>query len=324
MDRLDHLLAKIDPRGRGIEVAPYFNPALPKRDGHDVLVLDVFDTAKLRALAADDPMIPQDRLWEIEEVDLVGDASRIGEIVAEQGLAGTFQHVVSSHNFEHLPDPIRFLQGVEQALAPGGVLSMAVPDCRTCFDHFRYPTRLSDWLAAYHEARRQPTPETIFDALTNRAYHHGRNGTQPGCSVHDDPDGYRAERTLTEVHADYLQRKADGGGSYRDCHVSVFFPETLELMLRDLRALGLIRLEIETITPTFGFEFFVHLRKGDGAAVAADADFFDRRQALLCKIADGIGRAPYRMVERPTRARRVLRRLAGGLRRLGLARRAGP
>lgn len=295
MTRIERLLELVDHSGTGIEIAPYFNPALPKRAGYDVLVLDVFDTARLREYARKDPMVPDARINEIEPVDLVGDASRIGEVVAQTGRAGTFDHVVSSHNFEHLPNPILFLQGVYDVLAPGGMLSMAVPDCRACFDHFRFPSRLADWLGAYHESREQPSPETVFDVMANTAfYHRGDAPPQPCCHFSlDTPDGYRADRDLAGAFAEYERRRA-GQAEYRDSHCNVLFPETLELMLRDLRALGLIRLDVVAISQPFGHEFFVHLRKGDGAPVAMDAAFYDARQALLRRIADNMGAAPYR------------------------------
>ena len=186
MNRLRKILEFCDLSGKGIEVAPYFNPAVPKRDGHDVLIMDVFDTETLRERASIDPLIPQDRLHEIEDVDLVGDASRIGDVVENTGAAGEIAYIVSSHNFEHLPNPILFLQGCYTALRPGGVLSMAVPDCRACFDHFRMPTRLSDWLMAFHENRGQPSPETIFDYTSNFAYFHKGDKKLPGCNMKKD------------------------------------------------------------------------------------------------------------------------------------------
>lgn len=295
MRRLEMLLKFIDRTKPGIEIAPYFNPALSKRDGNNVLILDVFDTDTLHKLAREDDMIPEARINEIEEVDIVGDASRIGEIVAATGQSGEFAYVVSSHNFEHLPNPILFLQGVYDVLAPGGMLSMAVPDNRACFDHFRFPSRLADWLAAYHEDRAQPSPETVFDAMANTALYYRDNETpQPGCHFSlDRPDHYRAQRRLDEAFAEYGLRKAEGG-AYRDSHCNVFFPETLELMLRDLRALGLIKLDVVEITQPFGHEFFIHLRKGDGEPVAMGEAFYDRRQQLLRRIADNLGGAPYR------------------------------
>ena len=71
--------------------------------------------------------------------------------------------MISSHNFEHSPNPIRFLQGCGKVLKPGGVLSMALPDKRACFDYFRPHTTLGQWLEAFFAERERPTPAQVFD-----------------------------------------------------------------------------------------------------------------------------------------------------------------
>jgi hypothetical protein len=47
---------------------------------------------------------------------------------------------------------------------------MAIPDYRACFDHYRYPTRLSDWLRSYHHPLIQPDAESLFDSDSNTAF----------------------------------------------------------------------------------------------------------------------------------------------------------
>lgn len=293
VERRDVILKYVDTSKKGIEIAPYFNPTIAKRDGHDVLILDVFDTERLRALAKNDPLIPNERLHEIEEVDIVCDASNIGDILTQKGLAGQIHHIVSSHNFEHLPNPILFLQGVEKVLAPGGILSMAVPDYRACFDHFRMPTRLSDWLSAFHRGVRQPSPETIFDNASNAAHYYRDEKPESGCSLGvDDPSLFRPAERLKEAYAEYMRGCAEPG-DYRDAHCSVFFPQTLDLMINDLRFIGLIGLEVEEITLTHGHEFFVHLRRCVTSTPMDERAFYVRRHALMAEISNLLGAAPY-------------------------------
>jgi len=279
--------------GKGIEVAPYFNPILTKREGHDLLIMDVFDTETLRDRVRDDPLIDSARAAEIEEVDLVGDASRLGEVIAKAGLQGSIDYIVSSHNFEHLPNPILFLRGAGEALAPGGVLSMAVPDCRASFDHFRMPTRLSDWLAAYHEDRRQPSPETVLDSAANQSAYIRNGKATPGCNLaYDDPSGFEPDRNLAQAYADYVVSR-EAPGDYRDTHCNVFFPESLELMLRDLRYLGLIELDVIEVSQTRGLEFLVHLRKPETPQDIRDETFYAQRKALLTAMSRGLGAAGF-------------------------------
>ncbi len=293
MDRKTFLLKHLDLSAPGIEIAPYFNPAVAKRDGHPVLTLDVFDTQTLRGNAAKDPHIPPSRIAEIEDVDIVADACGIGDAVTGLGRAGQFRYIVSSHNFEHLPNPIRFLQGCSLALAPGGVLSMAVPDGRACLDHFRMPTRLADWLSAYHRKFEQPSPESLFDFRANYAEYYRDGVAFSGCNISvDDPGGFRPLNDLKAGYAEYLDRIATPR-DYLDTHCTVTFGVALENMLWDLRFLGLIDLEVMEVTETLGLEFFVHLRKPDRAVPLDAAAFYAARAQRQRRIADSLGTAGY-------------------------------
>jgi SAM-dependent methyltransferase len=294
INRLDVLLAHRPKHGLAIEVAPYFNPALPKAKGHDVLILDVFDTETLRQHALNDPNIPDVRIEEIEEVDIVGDASRIGEVVSARGLSGKIGYVVSSHNFEHLPDPIRFLRGVEEILMPGGVLSMAIPDCRATFDHFRSPTRLIDWLVAFHDQHTQPMAETLFDLSANLANFAPAMGTRGTCDWRmADPREVWLTGDLSKAYETWLSARKTPG-TYTDAHVSVVFDAQVRLMIEDLRFLGLIGLEVIEISKNYGHEFFVHLRRPVSPETPlSPEDYSARREQLLRKVMAGIGASAF-------------------------------
>ncbi len=162
MERLLELRKHITKEQRGIEVAPYHNPIAPRRLGFGSVVIDVFDTDDLRRRAEADQNIPRDHLPFIETVDIVGSATELANLVEARFGNERFDYIVSSHNIEHLPNPIRFLQACEKVLRPGGVLTMAIPDRRYCFDFYRPVTELSEWLDAFHENRTQPTLAQVF------------------------------------------------------------------------------------------------------------------------------------------------------------------
>lgn len=293
MDRNIHLLQHIDLSQPGIEIAPYFRPLVRKADGHPVLYADIFDAARLREGAKQDPNILDEWIKEIDEVDIVGDASNIGDAVAGLGREGQFQYIVSSHNFEHLPNPIRFLQGCARVLKPGGVLSMAVPDGRACFDHFRMPTRLSDWLSAFHRGISQPAPETVFDYRANRSAYIVNQSRTVGCDLrYDDPSGFVAEHDLRSAYSSYLEQNGSDT-PYVDAHCTVTFGAALENMLWDLRYLGLISFDIIEVTATQGLEFYVHLRKPEVLLPLDDTAFYAARADRLRKIVSSLGVAGY-------------------------------
>ncbi len=275
MNRTQELLRFVSKDRMGLEIAPYFNPLTPKSAGFRCESLDVFDTARLRQNAAKDPSLSEADRERIEDVDHVVDACQIGDLRNVTPHFGAFAYVVSSHNFEHLPNPIKFLQGAYDALAPGGVLSMAIPDYRACFDYFRFPTRLSDWLRAFHEDHQQPPPYTLFDFDVNRAEIVDQKQRQrPGFPL-------GLERTMTlgapGSPAQAYQRFLQPDEVYHDTHCSLVCPETFHLLISDAIDMGLVHFDVLSISRTTTYEFFVHLRKPEARAARLRYD----RHSLL-------------------------------------------
>lgn len=289
MNRYDELRKFADKNALGVEVAPFFNPTVPKSEGYNVLVVDIFDTETLRKIAEERPQLSDVDRAKIEDVDIECDASRLSDVIQSRGLAGKISYIISSHNFEHLPDPISFFQACSTALEPGGVLSMAIPDGRACFDHFRMPTRLSDWLCAYHRGYSQPPPELVFDCEANYAPYLMKDGKEGEFNIaYNSPDGFAPMRNLKSAYEQY-SKEVETPGPYRDRHCSVVFGASFELMLRDLRHLGLTDLDVVEVSPTKGIEFFVHLRKAQeteqSKAGAENEDaFYERRHQLLKEV----------------------------------------
>jgi SAM-dependent methyltransferase len=285
VDRRDAILKYTTKEQRGIEIGPWFNPIASKREGYRCLVLDVFDSETLRKRAADDPNIAPASIPMIEDVDLVGSSTQIAELVRARGEAGTFDYIVSSHNFEHLPNPIRFLQGCAEALKPGGVLSMAIPDRRACFDYFRPVTRLSDWIQAFVEDRSRPSFAQGFDSSEVFArFDDGKQRiaaflrNQPAEKVSADPN-------LDGAFGGWMHRLRMKDENYYDWHCSVFTPSSFELLSRDAAYLGLAPFEVVEIFDA-GAEFHAHLRVNRSTEVLKPANYEGTRNSLLHRIHD--------------------------------------
>lgn len=317
MNRVAQLLKHIDKGQSGVEIGPYHSPLVPRSQGFASVALDVFTADELRRRAAEDPNIPPEHAARIEEVDLLGSAGDIAELVASRFGGKRFDYVVSSHNFEHLPDPIRFLQGCEKVLKPGGVLSLAVPDRRFCFDYYRPATELSEWLDAHHQQRTRPTPGQVFRGEALRSQLGGVGAWAPGTMQPPTPEerldgAYALWASLTE---------SGGGGDYVDAHCSAFTPASFELLITDLRFLGLLRLEVVEVTGPNGCEFYAHMRNPEGEGAPAGRDeFYRTRRVLLHRAAREVvdpTAAPASVAELGRYATRVLRTSGGrGLRRV--------
>ncbi|MGC3937874.1 adenine phosphoribosyltransferase [Roseobacter sp. EG26] len=301
-DRLSELRKYIDKSQAGIEVAPYCTPIAPRSDGYRTIVMDVFDTDTIRERAAKDVTIEKEKIALIEDVDVIGDASDIVALSEAVRAEHPINYIVSSHNFEHLPNPIKFLAGCAEILQDGGVLSMAIPDYRTCFDHFRYPTNLAEWLDAYHRPTDMPSPARIFEAFSVYAeYAEGDTRHLAFNFDQAEPRKFRSQVDLKSLYQTYVSR-LDGSFDYVDSHFSAMFDKTFELMICDLIWLEILDFEILEISPTRGHEFFVHLRKPLKPTAAID-QYQDVRMKLLHEIQFGLGAQAFKTV----RARQVFR-----------------
>jgi SAM-dependent methyltransferase len=232
--------------GRGLEIGPGYNPLLPKAEGFRVETADYTDAGGLRAKYQGNPHVDVRR---IEAVDHVLDGRRT---LAEVGEPGTFDYVVASHVVEHTPDMLGFLKSCEALLAPSGMLLLAVPDKRHCFDVLQPLTSTGAVLQAHVDRRTRPTPGAVFDDVAYNAVRGDAIGWAPEdahplrffAPLHAAADAYDSARRVPE---------------YRDVHVWRFVPSSFRLIVRDLQAIGEIRLREERFHDSVGNEFYMTL-----------------------------------------------------------------
>jgi predicted SAM-dependent methyltransferase len=294
LDRQQEILRHIGAGTRGIEVAPWYKPIVPRGGEREVVVLDVFDRPTLLTRAENDPNIDAAMIPQIDEVDLVGSACEIAELARERfGAEARFDFVVSSHNLEHLPDPVRFLRGCEALLTPGGMVSMVVPDKRACFDFFRPHSTTGEMLQAFHERRARPSFAQIFNQGAYNATLSTSGGVTGAFTIDDDPNQIALRGDVVKQYADWLQRRDANDDQYYDTHCWTFTPASLELILTELALIGLINFDIVSVTKPYGCEFIVHLRKRAPDA-SAPSGLAGRRELLLKQTADELAHAsPY-------------------------------
>lgn len=285
-DRLDEIRAYIGPGARGLEIGPWFNPICPKRDGYHTLVLDVFDQAELISRAQADPGINDTMIECIEVVDIVGSVAEMDELLASRNLSGALDYVVSSHNFEHVPDPIRFLRACEGVLSDQGVVSMAIPDRRTCFDHFRPHSTTGEVLEAFWDRRLKPTPAQIFSHIAFHAVNHIDDVERIGWGLGNSPAKVTLRDTIQNAYEMAERHRLNADEPYFDAHCWTFSPSSFEAIILDLNAIGLINLSLRDIVSHGGHEFFVHLQKSENLIDPNSEEFRQRRSELLRKIVD--------------------------------------
>ncbi|MBX3726865.1 MAG: methyltransferase domain-containing protein [Xanthomonadales bacterium] len=196
----------------------------------------------------------------IEEVNHVWRGEPLSELV---GAPGGFDWIIASHVIEHVPDLVGFLRECERLLTADGVLSLAIPDKRYCFDHLRPHTSTGEALQAFLEGRTRHPPGLVFDYFASAVKRSGDIAWQAGSR-----GGLEAVHSVEQAWAQ-CQAASAPGADYLDLHAWRLTPASFRLIVGDLRRLGLLDLGILSEIDTVGFEFFVSMRR-DGLAPPPD------------------------------------------------------
>lgn len=237
----------------GLEIGGGYDPIVSK-DAYRVDHLDHADQATLVEKYAAQGIDTS----RIQPIDFVWSGQPYAELIGEKRYAW----IVASHVIEHVPDPIRFLNDCAAALTDDGVLSLAVPDKRCCFDYYRPATGLARLIDAFVRGETRPTAGSIIEHIVNAAAVDGAITWDAA----EAPSAPRFVHTVEQARAVY-QTFPEQSAAY-DVHAWVFTPSSFRLIAEDLYGLGLVALRERSWHDTDGFEFFVQLaRDGIGPAV---------------------------------------------------------
>jgi len=186
-------------------------------------------------------------LSQIETVDYVWNGEKISDLISER-----FKWVIASHLIEHTPDFIGFLTECENLLEKNGVISLAVPDKRYCFDHKRELTALSGVIDAI--GNEIHTKGAVADYFVNVVM----KNKEIAWSVNEKKDVFENVHSYIDA---INAMDAVEGGEYLDIHAWVFTLETFLKIIKDLKALNFINLDVLDFDETDGHEFYVRLIK---------------------------------------------------------------
>ncbi len=100
----------------------------------------------------------------IEEVDFVWQKESYADLT---GKTKFYDWIIASHVIEHTPCLISFLNNCDAILKDDGVISLAIPDKRYCFDHFRPITGISKIIDSYFQKSNTHTPGTVAEYYLN-------------------------------------------------------------------------------------------------------------------------------------------------------------
>jgi len=245
LTREEIILQGVDLNQPGLEIGPSFRPLASKRKGHQVKILDHAPAEELRdkyrAQGIDVSLI--------EEVDFVWEGGRLTEVLKGH----SFHWILASHVIEHSVCLISFLQDCEAMLRPGGILSLAIPDKRYCFDHERTCTSLARIIDIREQGPRVHTVGSVGEFYLKACTKNGMIAWDP------DASGPIQARYRPAEALESMQKAR--AGIYLDIHSWVFTPVTFRELIEDLRTLGYVGMQEARFTDTLGHEFFVQLEK---------------------------------------------------------------
>lgn len=268
LDRINHLRKYHVLNEKTLEIGPFHSPIFPKSEFRHVFSSDVFTQETLVANALNDKNISQVNINRIESVDFIWKGS-LEETL--RGCGSDWALIVSSHNFEHQPDPIKFLIDAEKLLKPGGVLTMAIPIATRCFDAFRPLTTTGAWLDWYGN-RQKPSYGIWFDNSVSFCSARNKNMMQHGAFEEQDIHFNSDDLNYSKFDVDREFHE------YRDSHCSVMTLESLKLILHDLNRIGLLSRLKMFDCKNGDFEFVVHLSKS-----RIPLEFYEKNRSLLLK-----------------------------------------
>jgi len=283
-DRVSFFSHACPPGKSALEIGPLHAP-ICRRPASDVKYLDAFTTQELRDHYSSDPNVDEAA---IVDVDYVWKGERYEALIRER-----FDSVVTSHNIEHMPCLVDFLDNLESVLKPGGKVYLAIPDKRYCFDHYKSESSISDVLDAFILGKKAlPASALVRQALLvthNESMRHwagdhgepafldpsefkrrsdrilGDEDEIPTDSPVGDPSRAGGDMSPGHGMCDRLRQlySLDSSAHTGDQHAWIFTPGSFAEIMFLLNRLGLSGLTIERLHPTdFGsHEFYVVLCK---------------------------------------------------------------
>jgi SAM-dependent methyltransferase len=254
MDRVNEIIKSLPVHeGKGLEIAPLFKPIL-KRPKYDIDYTDYMSTEELRERDKSHPGIT-----DLVDIDFVWAPGKRLKDCAEGRM---YDYVISSHVWEHVPNPIGWMEQVLEVCRPGAIVSLALPTKHNPIDYIRREVDISEWVGSYIENRSNPSAKQVFDCL-----YHARKVTKPCNKIAYTPEEFAAlPRSYTVAEAMSFANRAHTQNIYTDVHCSVFMPESFPHLMAQLKELELINAElidvsIGDISHDEAIEFFVKFRK---------------------------------------------------------------
>jgi SAM-dependent methyltransferase len=243
---------KIDKNKLSLEIGALHSPIIDPNVYNNVYILDVFDTDTLRKNYENDKEVDINK---IVNVDYVWSGQKYNELITDR----KFDQVLSSHNIEHQPDLIKYLNNISSVLIPGGLIYFIIPDKRYCFDHFKKESDIIDILSANIRQDIKPSISNLLEWRIKNTHNNADNHWNNDHGIDKTYNSTHLISIYTELKKIYNNNNYD----YIDTHVWKFIPESFikNINLLYLMELSDLNLIFCSDTKQNSHEFYAILQK---------------------------------------------------------------
>lgn len=253
-----------------LEIGPAWAP-ICNHSKPNIYSIDICSQEELIKKAKADKNIKNSQIKNIPKTDFLLSANDFS--ITKSVKNKKFDYIISSHNFEHFPNLIKYLNDYSSILNDNGYIVAFIPDCRFEFDNLRKKTSLADILSDYYNKRTKPSFKQALDmrilACDNNAHKHWTNHINSlynskllDLKPRDDSilNKY-ANIEYTKEYIDNLYKESQE--TYIDTHNYTFTSKTFETYINTLFKLKYINLKIHRMYHTLRYknEFCVVLKK---------------------------------------------------------------
>jgi SAM-dependent methyltransferase len=224
--------------GLGAEIGPLNIPLLSKQEAN-VLYVDHLDVHGLR------------RKYPTVEGIVDIDRPMVSHSLSETLKADApLDYIVASQVFEHVPNPILWLQEIAGVIRVGGRVALSLPDRRMTFDLFREESAAADMVAAYFADEKVPDVRAVYDnqCLATAVDIPWIRASSMHPKEVIDARGARSPDKVVEDHLRLARMALDG--EYLDTHCWVFTPPSFLIVMAQLAEDGLLPFLCRQFYPT--------------------------------------------------------------------------
>lgn len=247
-----------------LEIGPLAYPCMPVNQPN-VHTVDYFSVDELKENYKNDKNVDITKICNVTYV--IKDKTKYKEIIPT-----IFDYCFSSHNIEHVPCVITFLNNVSSILKQNSYFFLCIPDYRYCFDHFRNPSNIFEVLDSYYNKLDKPSAVSYLESkyLTchNDSVKHwealDKTIKNIFVSMNENKSFYNNQKNRIIDEIEIIKQNYEiCKNEYIDAHCWKFTPFTFRNIIEILYKTKYIDFEIERVYKTLkgSNEFYVILKK---------------------------------------------------------------